>query len=235
MAYKFQKYICAISIIFVSLLFGEIANASPVVKPEISIIGDSIVYGYSGIYKDEFIKRGFNVVGLDALRGRFISTGWRCRKAVEGRTTTYHSNKYAGPSCRAEGQTQLILWKKQKRLGSIVVIALGTNDTSVPMRPSTYKRRLDGVRNIVENRLIILITVTTYVQNRQTREKVYNTQIKDWCSKDINCAIVDWAATPDARNRKIFTRDGIHHTRIGSAIRAKYIAEQTLQLIFSHV
>lgn len=235
MAHRLKRYLCVILIIIPSLLISETANADFSIKPEISLIGDSIVYGYSDIYKNEFIKRGFNVTTLDALRGRFIATGWRCRKIINGKSTMYHSSTYVSSSCRAEGQTQLLLWKKRGKLGSVVVIALGTNDTSVPMRSSTYKKRLDGVRRIVENRLIVLVTVITHVKNRQTREKIYNNQIKDWCSKDKNCAIVDWASTPEARNRQIFIRDGIHHTRVGSGIKAKYIAEQILQLIFSHV
>lgn len=182
----------------------------------VSLVGDSLVAGRGETYAKAFLVRGVPVT-VDGVGSRAIRYGWQCKVQSGLRVFPQMQNK----SCRREGLELLRWWAQTGKLGSEVVLALGTNDAALYPGVRSLPN-LQEVRRILGERRVWIVTVRKL--NGSSKPAAWNKVAAAWCAKDVACSIIPWAESPISGRSSIYSSDMVHLTQRGAELRAEFIA-----------
>jgi lysophospholipase L1-like esterase len=195
------------------------------VKPATaSLVGDSLTAERQQVYRDALSFNGVVPSAVSGVSSRALRYGWQCW--VNGSLRIYPSPVNTG--CKREGLEELKHWAAQGTLGDAVVIALGTNDAGL-YSSSRQMENFAQARSLIGARPMYLVTVISRSSAQNQKMIAFNNTARAWCAADAACAVIDWASTPQAQNRGIYT-DSVHLTPTGTLQRASFIAEQVVAL-----
>jgi lysophospholipase L1-like esterase len=204
---------CALVLPFVSST--PPATATPAVQ-SVGIIGDSLVSASPQTYAKLFSDAGIPIT-VDGVGSRALRYGWQCRDA-SGRLVVLP--KPSAKKCRREGLEVVKNLAEQGTLPDVLIIALGTNDAGL-FKPHQVAANLAELRSLIGDRKVFLVSVKKLTSSK--KPGVYNAAASSWCATDIACAMIDWAATPAASNRRMYSADRVHLTAKGVTARAQFI------------
>jgi hypothetical protein len=204
---------CALALPFVSS--APPATATPAVQ-SVGIIGDSLVSASPQTYAKPFNDAGIPVT-VDGVGSRALRYGWQCRDA-SGRLVVVP--KPSAKKCRREGLEVVKNLAEQGALPDVLIIALGTNDAGL-FTPEQATQNLNELRSLVGDRKVFLVNVKKLTSSK--RPGRYNAAASSWCATDIACSMIDWAATPAASNRRMYSADRVHLTAKGVTARSQFI------------
>jgi hypothetical protein len=182
----------------------------------VSLVGDSLVSGRSSLYSKAFLVRGVPAT-VDGVGSRAIRYGWQCKVSQGLRVFPKPLNE----RCRREGLEQLRWWADTGKLGTEVVVALGTNDAALYPGARTLPN-LREVRRIVGDRKVWIVTVRKLTNS--PKPAAWNKVATEWCAKDIACGMIPWAESKISSKRALYSTDMVHLTQRGAELRAEFIA-----------
>jgi lysophospholipase L1-like esterase len=205
------------------LLFGVLvpqarSQTSPLSSetPSIGIVGDSLVSASPPSYAQPFLNAGIPV-SVDGVGSRALRYGWQCRDS-SGRLVVLP--KASSKRCRREGLEVVRNLASSGALPDVLIIALGTNDAGL-FKPHQVEANLAELRSLIGDRQLFLVNVKKLTSSK--KPGVYNTTAAAWCATDIDCTVIDWASSPAASNRRMYSSDRVHLTAKGVTSRAQFI------------
>jgi lysophospholipase L1-like esterase len=205
------------------LMFGLLAprgvsqsSPAPAQPSSVGIIGDSLVSASPSTYLQPFLNAGIPAM-VDGVGSRALRYGWQCRNA-SGRLVVLAQP--TSKKCRREGLEVVRHLATSGTLPDVLVIALGTNDAGL-FKPHQVAANLAELRSLIGERQVFLVSVKKLTSSK--KPGVYNAAAAAWCASDSSCAVIDWASSPAASNRKLYSADRVHLTSKGVAERAQFI------------
>lgn len=145
---------------------------------------------------------------LDGVRG-----GSDGDSAVPSPGGVSHSS---GSRCRRQGLGVLVDRSGRDGLPDLVVVALGTNDASLP--EAGVRAGLEEVRSLLGGRRLVLLETAS--EPMAAAHEGWNRTARSWCARDRDCRFVDWVGAGTG----IFADDGVHLNATGSLRRAAALA-----------
>lgn len=187
---------------------------------EVLVVGDSLVAGEEDIYRAALLEVGITMPVFDAVVSRGLRRGRVCPAGVVESSAAEVS---ASPGSREEtcwlqGLDVVSALVEEGRLPQVVVMALGTNDTSLPV--ARVYDALNELREVLAGRrLVLLATASLPMGESHVR---WNSAARGWCASDRSCVFLDWF--PEDAPQEFFAPDGLHLSGAGSRWRAEALA-----------
>lgn len=127
-------------------------------------------------------------------------------------------NTPSSAGCVRQGLEAITWYASSDALSGALVVALGTNDASSPVRQ--VLERLDDLRSLLGTRPVFLLETATYPMTPV--HAGWNDTARTWCLADVSCRFVEWASSPAPA--EFFGPDGVHLSVLGSRVRAAALA-----------
>jgi hypothetical protein len=177
------------TVVCAALAAGDAASATPVAKPRVTLIGDSIVQSFDYVPSARrYLGRGLDLRSDTAVCRRLVAAS--C--AFQG----------AKPATALE-----IIRTQGSSLGPVVVIDVGYNDWAAVYDVDRVMRALaaEHIRAVIW--VTLRETTSNYAQN--------NARIRRATRRWPNLEVADWDAY--SRGKPWFRSDGLHLTTAGAA------------------
>ncbi len=177
------------TVVCAALAAGDAASATPVAKPRVTLIGDSIVQSFDYVPSARrYLGRGLDLRSDTAVCRRLVAAS--C--AFQG----------AKPATALE-----IIRTQGSSLGPVVVIDVGYNDWAAVYDVDRVMRALaaEHIRAVIW--VTLRETTSNYAQN--------NARIRPATRRWPNLEVADWDAY--SRGKPWFRSDGLHLTTAGAA------------------
>jgi lysophospholipase L1-like esterase len=193
---------------------------------EVAVIGDSLIAGNEDLHTDALAAVGC-AAEVDGEGSRSLAYGWQCRIQRAGRPPQVEllDKRIRGnDTCEPSGLTLLASWASATALGSVVVVALGTNDSGLFDHARWEHNWAEALRLAGGRPVVFLTTQARAASAQRARQQNYSSALRQWCAGEELCVLADWANTPAAADPASYI-DSVHLSVEGTRARAEFIAD----------